>query len=165
MEEKIKRIVKEQVEAYILDNVLLEYAFPRKHFIKQVGNLFPQIIIHWCLIKHNRIIDNKATIQHWKNELLTWFSRIMKLTLKGNDSFETREKAIKEVISLYDYHNNVTAIKYTILPKFYNEGIKIDYDDEILNDVVNQFFNDLGNIVSILSNKDFKQLYQYLESL
>ena len=127
---------------------MLEYAFPRKDFIKQVNNLLPQIITHWCLIRYNRIIDNTNTIQHWKSELLTWFSRIMKLTLKGNDSTETRKKAIQEVILLNDYHNNATTIKYTILPKFNDEGIKID-NNEIINEVINQFFDELETIISI----------------
>lgn len=163
-EDKIKQIIKEQVESYLLDNILLEYAFPRKDFIKQVDNLLPQIIIHWCLIRYNRLIENTNTIQHWKKELLTWFSRIMKLTLKGNDSAETRKKAIKEVISLYDYDNNVTTIKYTILPKFNDEGINID-NNEVVKEVINQFFEELENIISVLSNKNLKELYQYLENL
>ena len=164
MEEQIKKIIKEQVETYLIDNILLEYAFPRKDFIKQVDNLLPQIIIHWCLIRYNRILDKTDTIQHWKKELLTWFSRIMKLTLKGNDSVETRKKAIQEVISLYDYNNNVTTIKYTILPKFNDEGIQLDNNDAI-NEVINQFFDEIEHIIDVLANKNLKELYQYLENL
>ena len=164
MEKKIEQVIKEQVEKYIWDNVILEYAYPRKDFIKQVENLFPQIIIHWCLIRYNRLIDNTTTIPHWKKELLTWLSRIMKLNLKGGDSCQTREKAIREVISLCDYDSNAISIKFTILPKFYEEGIIVD-DNDIVTEVINQFIADINNLISILSSKDLKQLYQYLESL
>ena len=83
MEQKIQHIVKETVEHYIMDNILLEYAHNRGEFQRIVQGLSETLIVHWCLIRWGRLTGNTQTLPHWKSEVITQCKRIVKLSLKG----------------------------------------------------------------------------------
>ena len=62
MEQKIQHIVKETVEHYIMDNILLGYSHNRGEFQRIVQGLSETLIIHWCLIRWGRLTGNTQTI-------------------------------------------------------------------------------------------------------
>lgn len=164
MEQKIQHIVKETVEHYIMDNILLEYAHNRGEFQRIVQGLSETLIVHWCLIRWGRLTGNTQTLPHWKSEVITQCKRIVKLSLKDGDKPQKRFKAINEVWNKEDFLTNVDTIKFTIYPKFTKEGINME-DNEVVSEVCNGFIQDAPHIMEFLANKDSKAMREYINSL
>ena len=164
MEQKIQHIVKETVEHYIMDNILLEYAHNRAEFKRILQGLSEPLIVHWCLIRWGRLTGNTQTLPHWKSEVISYWNRINKLSLKEGDKSQKRLTAILEVWDKEEFITNVNAIKFTIYSKFTKEGINVE-DDAVVTEVCNGFIQDAPHIVEILANKDSKAMREYINSL
>lgn len=74
--------IKDIVLDWMLDTVLFEMAYQRKHAIRMLENLHPQIAKH--LIKHLHYGVSNETKKHWEAELNAWLGTLNDLVLKGN---------------------------------------------------------------------------------
>lgn len=161
-EDELKQIIKEVVDNKI--SLIMEYAEPRKEFIKRVIGLGKQIIQNWCLI-HCCTVTNEDVNRcknHWKEELSSAIENIADISIKGNDSFETRKKAIVEAFNELDLNQGISKIeKYTRI-KFQKEGIS---NKDIKLQVINDCFNNLGNIIDVLAKGYDENWLEYIETI
>ena len=157
--EKVDKMVREQISQILM----LEYSIDRESFINRVYSLSPMIISYWCLIKHNRLIDDENYISHWKNEVGGWMLTLMNSKLKKNNSVEYKLKALTQAWEDLDYTTNPEAVRAAIYSKFNGENIN-PYSD-IVTDVIHSFMSEAPQILSIIANENVKDLHQYINSL
>lgn len=166
LEQYINRVVKETIDKVVNKTLLTEYALQRKDFCQHIDNLVPQIIIHWCLIRYSRNIgdDNNLNLDHWKVELKSWFYKIMKLSIKTNDDYKIRYKAIQQIWDKNDYDKNILAITFTIAQKFQEEGVKVT-NNEYLTKTMQECLDEHKNFIHILANKNLEEINNYVDEL
>lgn len=160
----IDEAVKKSIDDYI-NNIIMEYALPRKVFMKQIENILPQFITHWCLIKYAKLSNtNIEVINHWKRELLNWLYNMSKLSMKGKDNIDVRKKAIYEVFDILDLNSDPLAVKFTIISKFEDENIDIN-NNIIVDDVITQCINETEIFIHLIANKNIQDIKNYVKSL
>ena len=143
----MEKIIKEIVDRYIKENVLMEYFVNRSAFVKHVEALYKQIIENWCLIHYCTLIDRIETKIHWKRELFAHMGNIVDEGIKNNNSHQTRQKAIMDVFEKNNVFNHEVIYKL-IIKKFQIEHIN---NKEIIAQVVNDCYESLNDIIDILS--------------
>ena len=124
--EKVDKMVREQISQILM----LEYSIDRKSFINRVYSLSPMIISHWCLIKHNRLIDDENYISHWKNEVGGWMLTLMNSKLKKNNSVEYKLKALTQGSGFFNR-------------TFYSYEEVMKWKDKLTNDINELFSSDI----------------------
>ena len=160
----IEQIIADAINKYVESTILYEYAHPRKAFIKYTSNLLPQIITHWCLIKYSRLSNtNNDIIKHWKAELISWVDKIIKLSLKGKDDYNSRYSAIASSFDINDYDKNIRSIEATIISKFIKEGF--DVENDVFEITINDCLNEHKVFINLLSQKNIVPFYEYIKSL
>lgn len=159
-EQDLHKIVKETVQKEL--NILLEYYDLNKSgFQEKVYNQIIQITENWCLIKYCTLTNTDVNHckNHWKVELRTAFKNAAFGKLKGNDSFQSRYKAIKATFDKADIQE-YEQVEFAIRDKFIAEHISIDSDEYM--QVINLFIKNIDNIIECIAKKDY---YGYVESL
>lgn len=150
-EQQLNNIIKECVKKEM--TLLNEYAIKRKEFKFNVWNLLEQIITNWCLVHYCALTntDVNQCKNHWKQELSAYLTKIARTDIKGNNSTESRFKAVTEVFEENDLINNPSLVKDLITTKFVKENIPID--DEMFDKVVNDCVESLEVIALAIANK------------
>lgn len=141
---------------------LTEMAFKRKDYKEKIDNLSSQIVENWCLIRHCRLYNEMDNCKHWMDELKGHLLTVARYNIKGTDSWQDKEQAIREVWNDNDYFEPKT-IEYVIHNKFRKEGFDSDSDGflQIINDCINSF-NTLLHLIAI---GKISELYHYVDSL
>lgn len=153
----VERIVREEISQ------LLEYAYTRSDYIFRVENLFKQIIIHFCLIKHNRYINNEKYIQHWKHELFGWINSLSNMDMKKNNNPKNRLDAIIQALNNIGYLEDINKIKNCLIPKLRKENI--DANSEPINYAINECQKTLPYIANIIANNDMITCDNFINDL
>lgn len=159
-EQDLHRIVRENVQKEL--NILLEYyALNKSDFQEKVYNQIIQIVENWCLIKYCTLTNTDVNNckNHWKVELRTAFKNAAFGKLKGNDSVQSRYKAIKSTFDKADI-SDYEQVEFVIRDKFIAENISINSEEYI--EVINLFIKNIDNIIECIAAKDY---YEYVENL
>lgn len=143
-------------------SLISEMAFKRKDYKRKIDNLSAQIIENWCLIRHCAIYGDKNNRKHWGDELKGHLLTVARYNLKGTDSWEDKEQAIREVWNENDYFEPKT-IEYVIHNKFRKEGFDTESAEflQIIDDCINSF----NTIIHLVSVGGIPEIYQYVDKL
>lgn len=145
------------------NDLLLEFALPRKKVKGRISNMLPQIIENWCLIKYSNINNiNNNLVNHWKNELSAHLNNVSRLQIKENDSFDNRKTLLNSIIIEEDL-TDVNVIDMIICSKFVKENISIDSKE--YGNVIIDFINNINIIVDLICNKNRDLILNYIKEL
>lgn len=142
--------------------LLKEMAHERKYFKALITNMAQQIIENWCLINYATLNGHLISYKkHWQSELIACMGNAAGTKIKGNDSFESRKKAIAEVWDAEDFSNDTNVIDLRIFGKFEKENL--DTNCPIYQQVLQNCLNASANIIEVIAkgNKDLVKQYVY----
>ena len=163
-ENDIKNIVYEVVNRIYSKLPLNEYFVHRSKFVDNVWHLSYQIMENWCLIKVDTL--NGCTSidrEHWKGELFAHLNNIGRDGIKGNNSVKARKKAVIEGFDMADLFGGQEVITKKLRNKFIAENINVN--DEISQEAIRLFCNDINNIVDVISDYDNADVFGYINSI
>lgn len=81
----------------VTKNETFEHAFNRSKFVDNATSKVKQIYCNTMLVTYCRLYDNDcSTKNHWKQELISLLSDLEDDSLKRNDSYDKRLKALRE---------------------------------------------------------------------
>lgn len=162
-EEQLNNIIKEQVEKNI-SRIIAEYADPRKDVIKRLKNYFVQLVQNWCLVHLCTLTntDINDCKNHWKNELWAILSKMSSFKLQGNNSYESRIKAIETAESGEELLTDTEIIYGNVIAKFAKENIT---DETIIEQVINDLIKSKNNIIHIIANFDKNEIKEYINKI
>lgn len=123
-EQDLHRIVQETVNKE-LTTLLEYYAVSRSDFQRDIKNQIGQIAEKWCLIHYFSLNQNVYSdcIEHWKDELKAACKNAVIAKIKGNDSAESRYKAIHKVFDELELNSDASIVGELIVDKFIKENI------------------------------------------
>jgi hypothetical protein len=160
-EEHLNKIVKEAVERQL--GIMLEYAIPRKDFVDNATNHLGQVLENWCLVHYCTLCGRTETKDHWKNELLTHMMNIGSHTLKNNDSYDSRVKAIYEGFEKKDIPSTPERIRKLIAAKLIVE--KINTKDPAVIKSVEDCHNAIEAIIGYIAGGDSEVAWEYIQTI
>lgn len=160
-EERLNQIVKEAVEKHL--EMILEYAIPRKDFVNNTAHLVGQILENWCLTHYCKLSGRTEAKEHWMMELLTHMMNIGDDSIKGNDSYESRVKAICEGFAKKDIPSNPERIRKLIATKLILE--RIDPKDPLIIQCVEDCHNAIETIISHIATGDSEAAWEYIKTV
>lgn len=147
-EEQLNQIVKNAVEKHV--SMLMEYAIPRSKFVDDVWHLARQIIENWCLVHYCTLTNRTMTKEHWAKELRTHMTNIALTPIKGNNSADTRKKAIKEGLNVIELFKGPEIINNVIYQKFTDENINVKSKEYM--QTIEDCFAELDKIVEVMTS-------------
>lgn len=160
-EQDLRKIVQETVNREI--KVLLEYyAVSRSDFQRDVKNQIGQIAENWCLIHYCSLNNNSQTdcLEHWKDELKAACKNAAITKIKGNDSVESRYKAIHKVFDDLELNSDVSIIDELIVDKFVKE--QINTKNTCYQQTLNDFMKSCDDICIALATRKYRE---YVDNL
>lgn len=141
----------------VTKNETFEHTFNRSKFVDNATSKVKQIYCNTMLVTYCRLYDNDcSTKNHWKQELISLLSDLEDDSLKRNDSYDKRLKALreaffglKEIVNKRFFSNNIIYLnnkeKHIKIPntqKLYAEILK--HIEQLLEYVAE---HDLGMII------------------
>ena len=160
-EKRLNQIVKEAVEKQL--EMMLEYAIPRKDFVNKSAHLVGQILENWCLVHYCTLCGRTETKDHWSGELLMHMMNIGNETMKSNDSYESRVKAIYEGFAKKDIPSTPERIRKLIAAKLIVE--KINTKDPTIIKSVEDCHNSIDTIVCQIASGDSEAAWEYIQTI
>jgi hypothetical protein len=129
--------------------IINEMALSLKDYKNKVESLRVEIVQNWCLCEYCYKYDySNPNYNHWVVELKAYLERIKFYNIKGNAS---KEKALEKVLIDECDLDMPSMIENIIKGKFKREGIT---DKNIVDDICNEFANNIDSIISMLSNDE-----------
>lgn len=159
-EKQLNTLVESKVKEQL--NYLLEYAIPRSKFVDNTSNLVYQIIENWCLIRYCTLALQEQNKEHWATELRAHISNIGRDTIKGNDSYDSRIKAISEGFDSKDAFNGPERIMQIVKGKFKAEKIT---DTELIRQVILDCSSAIKEIVHHIANYPNEDIDEYIKKI
>ena len=160
-EEHLNQIVKEAVERQL--EMMLEYSIPRKDFVNNAAHYLGQVLENWCLVHYCTLCGRTETKDHWKCELLTHMMNIGNDTIKSNDSYESRVKAIYEGFAKKDIPSTPERIRKLIAAKLIIE--KINTKDSFIVKSVEDCHNAIETIIGNIAGGDSESIWEYIQTI
>lgn len=159
LEEKIRRIVKEELRM-----LLLEMPLPRRRWKQKIDDLLDQIIQNWCLVHYCTLINREALKKHWKeDELQTYLTKCASYKIDGNNSVKGRLKALNEVWAERDFATDVNCINLIVNTKFRKEHI--DVNSPIYQQCIEDCSWHTSQIISVIANANVEDIINYTNSI
>ena len=92
-------------------------AIPRGEYMKKFEAIFPQVLENLVLLLYARNTGGRYTrwMGHWGIELKGQMKTLSRYTLKKNNSYDNRYKAIAKVIEANDWSTNLAI--FDVLPR------------------------------------------------
>ncbi len=137
-------------------------ALPRKTYKERVRDVSCQLLESWCLVRYCSLIAQEQYKKHWSDELRGHMLSISRLSMKGNDSIEARQKVFEEVWADEDY-DNPQFLLLTIANKFIIEGI--DVNSEPVMQCIMDCIKAKSDIIRVVLLRDINKITQYVLSL
>lgn len=160
-EKELDRIIEEKVNKKL--SYLMEYAIPRSKFIDNTSSLVYQIIENWCLVRYCTLTSRESNKEHWAIELRAHMSNIGRDTIKGNDSYDSRIKAISEGFDAKDAFNGPERIMEIIKDKFKVETM---YDNaEAVQQVAIDCSASIKEIIHHIANYAKENMDDYIQKI
>ena len=160
-EGQLHQIIKDEVDKRI--QTLIEYAIPRKNFVNKTYNLVQQIVENWCLIHYGTMVGGLSAQDHWRKELLTHMSNIANDTIKGNNSYESRVKAISEGFDMKDLPSSGERVRKLISAKLIIEVIDTNCDEIVA--CSEDCNNAIGGIIEMIAENNLEKMWEYIQTL
>lgn len=160
-ESELKEIVKNEVTKQL--SMILEYAIPRSKFIENAYNLSSQIIENWCLVHYCTIVGRTETKTHWRDELYSHMDNVSRDTIKSNNSYEVRAKALTEAFEWNDLFSGSDRIIRLTSRKFNKENINIESKEYF--QCMEDCFNSIGDIIDVMAKFDPLEIEKYIETI
>lgn len=160
-EQDLHRIIQETVNKE-LTTLLEYYAVSRSNFQRDIKNQLDQIAENWCLIRYFTINQNVYSdcVGHWKDELKAACKNAAISKIKGNDSVESRYKAIHKVFEDLELNSDTSIVDELIVDKFAKESINTK--DEFYQQTLNDFMNSCDAICVALATRKYRE---YVDNL
>lgn len=136
---------------------LLEMAITRADYIKNLDNMFPQIVQNWCLIKYGTK-NHIPTVNHWKTELRSYLLKLNGFNIKSSSKYNILKQ---HWIKKYEYHKQWQLIASELYVKFEKEGI---YDVDVIDDLAKKCSDEIVTLINIISG-DSNNLHTYIKDL
>ena len=164
MKKLIHLILKEEIQKVLDYNrgILFEFAIPRKTYKKRIDDLIPQILENWCLVHFCTIVGQTQYKKHWSDELRGHLLTVSRLSIKGNDSDESRNNVLEEIWDENDYANPM-FLNMTVINKFIQE--KIDTKTDIYGQVIEDCINDRQHIFNAILSRNIDTINEYVETI
>lgn len=158
--ETLHKIIQEEVQ-----KILTEYADPRNKFIDRVDSILPQLVENWSLVHICTITDTdyNRCKNHWKSELRNAFAYISNKSIKNNNSYDARYKAIIEGISYSELLDNESAIYNQIKVKFLNENINLSR--KVIIECIHHLIENKAIIIDLLAKQDIDNIIDYINEI
>jgi hypothetical protein len=137
-------------------------ALPRKTYKERIRGLSCQLLENWCLVRYCSLIGQEVYKKHWADELRGHMLSMSRLSIKGNDSVETRQKVFEEVWADDDY-DNPQLLTMVVANKFISEGI--DVKSKPVTQCIMDCINAKSNIIKVILLRDIEKITQYVQSL
>lgn len=156
----IKQIICEEIYK-ILDEhtILMEYAYKRKEYERDVSARMQQILENWCLIHYVSLTGDKEVLKnHWKSELDTLIIDIQLKAIKPKNDIEVKRKIIYNVLDQMDIDKNTDIIQKRILRKFQKENIDLNKDDiglKLANDFIRYIDDLVATLIGEIDDKSY----------
>lgn len=158
--------LKERLVEYfykICKNIIFEYSIERNKVEDSIIENFPNLVIHWCLIKYSKNIKGITCDNHWRVELINYFKIIMSKKINKDTSFKIKRKLIRSFLENYGYYSP-KMIYETIYNKFIEDFGS--FNDDIVKSVCVDFISDLDIIIGFIGNeKSFDEMREYVHNL
>lgn len=163
MSMKINKHLKQQIYEIVYNaiknNTLFEMALERRYYKDKVDDMFPEIIINWCLIHYCTLIGQTEYKKHWSDELYNHIRQVVTYSIKKNDSEKTRLKVFQEIWDERDLDDN-WRIDLMIDLKFSKENIQTNTD--VYNKVIEDFINQKDKLLNILLCRNKEEIKDYI---
>ena len=162
-ESQLREVVKETLTRVLQEKPLLtEMALSRKTYKERIRGLSCRLLEKWCLVRYCSLIGQEQYKKHWSDELRGHMLSMSRLSMKGNDSIEARQKVFEEVWADEDY-NNPQLLTMVIANKFINEGI--DVNSESVTRSIMDCIKAKSDIIGVILLIDINKITQYVQSL
>lgn len=138
---------------------LLEMAFSKHDYQKQVDDLMDQIAQNWCLCQfcHKSIsicperrknAPNFIDYPHWKSELETHLDHLKRKRIKGNN--DQKKKWTTEIIIKIGEFNNISVIKDACATKIKREK-RLFVSEKEFDIICNDFAESINEIIDCIT--------------
>ena len=164
-ESQLREIVKESVKQVLESrkkHLLMEMPLPRATYKERVDAGLPQIFINWCLVRYRTITETLPYKKHWQGEFRGHMYAISRLSIKGNDSIDTRRKVLSEILSENDY-DNPQFLTLTVCNKFIEENLDIESDAFITT--ISDCIQSIWSIFELILKRDVQEINNYVETI
>ena len=143
-EEELDIIVKNAVR-----RVLNEMSFKRKDFIDHIVGELIQVFENWCLVRFCILTGQTRYKKHWCDELYSHLVALQGFSLKKNQTYDYKYKAIFETFEKYDLFD-ANVIDGRISLKFRKEGI--DRKSRLYSEIIDDCIKNHHKLISVISN-------------
>ena len=138
---------------------MFEIAIPRKNYKKRIDDLVPRLFECWCLAHYCTIVGQTQDRKHWTDELRQQLITISRLSIKGNDSEESRKKVLQEIWDENDYDVPM-FLNLTVVNRFIQEHI--DEKSELYGQVIEDCINSKQNIFDAILSRNADAIVEYV---
>lgn len=161
VKEMIREEMKRKRSAFILQEF---YALERSDFRDKVGRKMPAIILHWAMIRYNRILGNDAReINHWKNEIAALIESLMRTEIKKNNSTKARLRAVQQEWDAQDLWNGKKWA--SVFRRKLIQDEKIDINCTEFQIALEQWSEEGKVVIDIIANMDTLGLDNFIDNL
>ena len=163
--EALRKMIREEMRhqrsAFILQEF---YALERSDFRDRVGRIMPAVIIHWAMIRFNRILGVDAReINHWKSEIAALIESLMHTEIKKNNSAKARLRAVQQEWDAKDIWNGKKWASVFRRKLIQEEGIDINRTEF---QMALEQWNEEGKVViDLIANMDTLGLDNFIDNL
>lgn len=154
---KLKLLTYDFIYNALKDSVLFQMTLERKVIKDKIDNIFPEIIINWCLIRYCTLTGEIDSKKHWCDKLYNNVRNVIVYSLKKNDS--VRFKILSEIWEERDLDDS-WRIDLMIDLEFEKENILTDTDE--YNKVISDFIKEKDKLFNILLCRDKTEIENYI---
>lgn len=146
------KLTEEQLDVIVesaVKKILSEMAFRRKDFVDHIVGELTQIFENWCLVRYCVLTGRTRHKKHWSDELYTHIVNIQGYSLKDNNTYDYKHKAIMDCFDRYDFFDP-NVIDGRISLKFRREGIS--RKDRLYSEIVDDCIRNHTKLIGVLAN-------------
>ena len=133
----LKLLIFEVIYNAVKDNVLFQMVLNRKIYKDKIDDMFPELIINWCLVHYCTLTGQIDSKKHWCDKLYYDVRIVVTSSLNKNDS--VKFKILSEIWEERDLDDS-WRIDLMIDLEFEKENISTDTDEysQVINDFIQE---------------------------
>lgn len=153
----LKLLIFEVIYNAVKDNVLFQMVLNRKIYKDKIDDMFPVLIINWCLVHYCTLTGQIDSKKHWCDKLYYDVRIVVTSSLNKNDS--VKFKILSEIWEERDLDDS-WRIDLMIDLEFEKENISTDTDE--YSQVINDFIQEKDKLFNILLCRDKTEIENYI---
>lgn len=164
-ESELNRIIETKIREAIQKLMPLnKMAMPRKEYMSKFEALFPQLLENLVLIIYAKNVGGRYDryVPHWSIELKTHMNTLSRYSLKKNNNYETKSKAIYSIIDSNDWLTE-RAVLSTVYTKLTVEGI--NQDKENVTIAIRETIELIQPTIETILNGDPESINNFVDEL